>query len=312
MKTLCKKPSLKFIFLLGLFSQKAGFLSAAELAAPTFLFENSFIKENHEACESNFETLDEHSQGAHDIKIYQANDWGCVLIDIFKNGTLVYHKEGIGTHFYMGIDWQEEIKPLIHLTHKSIPNLIVSEWTGGAHCCFLLHIFELGEEFRKIATIDGGNYYPQLEDLDKDGIFEIKLYDDFLAYIFSSFAWSAIGEVVLKYSYGSYQIAPEFMTQAPPTLSSYNSRLGNWREEFGHLTGNDPAPQSFIQEITNLAFSGNEEIAFELIDYAWPQDTPGKELFVQEYKKALGWSKYYPEFKRVHRIVRGQVGKRAL
>ena len=34
------------------------------------------------------------------------------------------------------------------------PDLVISEWLGGANCCLTLHIFEIGPTFRKIADID--------------------------------------------------------------------------------------------------------------------------------------------------------------
>jgi hypothetical protein len=40
------------------------------------------------------------------------------------------------------------------ITGDGQPDLVISEWKGGANCCLVLHPFEIGKGFRKIATVD--------------------------------------------------------------------------------------------------------------------------------------------------------------
>lgn len=100
----------------------------------------------------------------YEITISRTDDGLCALLDIERGGEPLFHAEEIGTHFDFGSEWQASVPAFDKITGKGIPTLLISEWTGGAHCCFLLHVFEVGDDFQKVATIDGGNYYPLLHD----------------------------------------------------------------------------------------------------------------------------------------------------
>src|SRR5260370_33372137 len=43
------------------------------------------------------------------------------------------------------------------ITGAGQPDLVVSEWSGGANCCLTIHIFEIGSTFPEIGT-DGARY----------------------------------------------------------------------------------------------------------------------------------------------------------
>jgi hypothetical protein len=77
-----------------------------------------------------------------------------------------------------------------------------------------LLVFNLGSKFEKVAEIYGGNFDPEIIDLDRDGIPEIRVTDDFLAYRFSSFAYSATADVILKYANGRCSVASELLDRA--------------------------------------------------------------------------------------------------
>jgi hypothetical protein len=70
------------------------------------------------------------------------------------------------------------IKPGTDINGNGIPDLIVTEWTGGAHCCYTAHVFELGEAFRKIGEIPGRDGGLLFRDLDRDGIYEAVVQDE--------------------------------------------------------------------------------------------------------------------------------------
>ncbi len=232
------------------------------------------------------------------VTIFSAGDGDCHFIEIEKDGVLLYHDEGIGAHFYFGSDLEKEANPFLRITGKYSLNLVFSKWTGGMHCCYSLHIFDLTDGFQKIADLDGGNFSPELRDLDFDGIPEIEIRDDFLAYRFSSFADSATGRVVMKYEGSDYRIADEYMREPAPDSDSLAVKIEPWRRSLGKRKDLDNLPQSFMQAVTDLVFSGNKQAAFELVDRVWPADFPGKVTFLASYDDALHESKYYRMFER--------------
>ena len=46
------------------------------------------------------------------------------------------------------------VKMGMDVTGDGQPDLVISEWLGGANCCLLFHIFEIGPTFKKLGTID--------------------------------------------------------------------------------------------------------------------------------------------------------------
>ena len=247
-------------------------------------------------CKDNPTVVHEKFYNGYHIMISSAGNQACHLLDIEKQGRRLLHDQEIGGHFYFGSNWQNRVKPFSHVTGKEEDSLLISKWTGGAHCCFSLEIFNVSRQFKKIATINGGNFYPVLKDINKDGIPEVELIDDFLAGVFSSFAQSAKGNVILKYSRGTYSVAMEYMRKNAPSLNSMNHQIKLWQKELRSHKSPEWPPPSLVQAVTDLFFSGNEETALELVDRSWPSDVSGKENFLKIYRDALRGSLFYPEF----------------
>ena len=223
------------------------------------------------------------------------NGRNSLSLEILKRNRVIFQEEGIDNHYFLGNEWiMRDKRFLMNLTgHGS--QLVVSKWTGGAHCCNSLLIFDVKGEFKKIADIYGGNYDLEIVDLNHDGIPEIRLTDDFLAYWFSSFAYSAQASVVLKYVNGHYTVAPEFMKR-PARLESFNADIPQWRKLLREHRDPDWPPPPFIQAMTDLIFTGHENLAYQLVDQVWQSGVPGKADFLKSYHEALADSIYYREF----------------
>lgn len=245
-------------------------------------------------CSENLEKISEKKIGAYRVRISFAHGRFCQILEIRKYGHVMFRELGIDNHYYFGADPSDEKRNyMMKLTGRG-RQLVVSKWTGGMHCCYSLLVFNLGNEFKKIAEIEGGSFSPELIDLNHDGIPEIKVTDDFLTEAFSSFANSAQGSVILKYSNGQYLLAEELMKRKPPSLRSWRKLFPAWRKEFKEK-GPDWPPESFIQALTNLVFTGNARTARSFVERAWPKEVEGKENFLRSYKEALAESRYYAQ-----------------
>jgi hypothetical protein len=236
--------------------------------------------------------------GAYDVKISTAGDQDCQLLDIEKDGISIYHLEDIGTHYNLGVTEQEKFKPFGHFTGTRDPNLVISEWTGGMHCCYSLHIFSLGKNFKKIGTIESGNFYARFKDMDRDGIPEILLYDDFLAYQFSSFAETVTSKVILKFSKDHYRVATEYMRKPRPNIKSLKKSIETWQKMLKKRNFTGDAPEPLIQMVTDLVYTGHKKFAFDIVEKYWPKEAPGKADFFKGYEEALGFSNYYADFEK--------------
>jgi len=81
-----------------------------------------------------------------------------------------------------------------------LPDLVVSTWSGGAHCCYSTAVYSVGNEARSILSLDTGNCGPgQFSDLDNDGTLEFSTCDDSWGYAYCSFAESPFPNVVFAY-----------------------------------------------------------------------------------------------------------------
>jgi len=243
--------------------------------------EIAFQPPNNRACEGEKIVDRSISFGDYLILTGSSDEQMCHFIEIQQNKKTVYFEEDYGTHYTLGKDTIEETNPFLNL-ESNTTQLIFSKWTGGAHCCFSLYIFDLSESFKEIANIEGGNFHPELKDLNGDSIPEILVTDDILAYVFSSFAWSATGKVVLEYREGQYEVEPNYMIKAAPQLNSFSEKIQSWQNEILQFEGFDQMPYEFMQSITDLVYSGNTQAALDLIEIVWPSSKPGKVDFINE------------------------------
>src|SRR5207237_4028042 len=88
-----------------------------------------------------------------------------------------------------------------------IPEVIVREETGGAHCCTSWRIFSAGPTVEQIFEVDNGHtdFFP-FADVNHDGKLEIAEYDWTFAYCNPSFAESPPIQLVYAGPKGAYQL----------------------------------------------------------------------------------------------------------
>lgn len=236
--------------------------------------------------------------GLYKISLSQNFDNGLAELIIKKGQSLVYEERGIGNHYSFGNSFDETAKQVgfyKNITGNGIPNLIISNWTGGAHCCHILHIFELGKEFKKLVTVQANSSSVRLVDLDRDGNQEIEFWDGAIDYQFASFADSPGGRVVLKYRDNHYEVAVDLMAKTAPSSKEIDLVKKTVSEAFkNEKTPN--LPFEFLNVMMDLSYSGNSKMALLLAEELWPSDRPGLEKFKAEFSQALRESLYWKEF----------------
>ena len=84
--------------------------------------------------------------------------------------------------------------------------VIVQDWSGGAHCCFDYHVLHVqGTQVRPEGTIRGGDCSLRVADLDQDGTHELIACDSRFAYAFDfPFAESPLVPVVYSFRDRAY------------------------------------------------------------------------------------------------------------
>jgi len=87
-----------------------------------------------------------------------AKDGSDAYYEILKDNKSVFHQKAAhkGEKFFIGMMNDKDpdasiVKMGADITGDGQPDLVVSEWSGGANCCLTFHIFEIGSTFRKCA-----------------------------------------------------------------------------------------------------------------------------------------------------------------
>ena len=107
----------------------------------------------------------------------KAKDGSDSYFEILKNDKRVYLQKARrkGEKFFIGTMYKDDpdaalVKMGMDITGDGQPDLVISEWLGGANCCLVFHIFEIGPTFKKLGTIDAafGDSGPHFLHPDKD------------------------------------------------------------------------------------------------------------------------------------------------
>ena len=184
------------------------------------------------------------------------------------------------------------------ITGDGMPELIIGVWSGGAHCCFSIIIFSLGEELKKIAEIEGGDSSFEFKDFEEDGIYELVGRDWTFAYWETSFAHSPAPQIVLRYLHGKYVLATDLMKNKPPGEKEIAAKIDELSHAFTRsATFDDEVPPELWEYMLDLIYSGNGKIALTFLDKAWPEHREGREAFLTAFKAQLAKSSYWPEIK---------------
>ena len=117
------------------------------------------------------------------------------------------------------------------------PDLVVSAWSGGAHCCYSTAVYSVGEDVKPVLVLETGNCGPgEFQDLDGNGTREFITCDDRWAYIYCSFADSPFPKVIYSYdpSRGMYVVdTPRFASHYRDQLATALDEAQNWMSESG-------------------------------------------------------------------------------
>jgi hypothetical protein len=147
-------------------------------------------------------------------------------------------------------------------------DLVVTSWSGGAHCCYSTQVYSVGAEVRRILSLDTGHCGPgEFADLDGDGWLEFTTCDDQWAYAYCSFADSPFPRVVYAYDpvRGDYAPAtPRYAIRFRDELALSLGGAQTWMAESG---GKDPGLDKcrLLQPVLGLMYAGRIDDGLVLI-----------------------------------------------
>jgi hypothetical protein len=240
----------------------------------------------------------------------KAKDGSDSYFEILKSDKQVYVQKAKqkGEKFFIGTMYKDDpdaalIKMGMDITGAGQPDLVISEWLGGANCCLIFHIFEIGPTFKKLGTIDAefGDSGPHFLHPDKDSKttgLAIQIHDWTFANWNTDFADSPAPKVILRYSDNGYHVAPDLMRAPVPDASDLATLAGQVKSYAGSAKGGgwphaQVSPQLW-STMLDLIYSGHEHEAWKFLDDAWPPKVQGKDNFARDFRAQLAKSRYWP------------------
>lgn len=148
------------------------------------------------------------------------------------------------------------------------PDVILSEWSGGADCCYTTTVFSVGTDLKEVFSRSTGKCGPgAFEDLDGDGAFEFITCDDRWANAYCAFADSPLPRVVYAYdpSRGVYVLAtPRYASRFRDELAAALEGAQAWMSE---SDGKDPGLDKcrLLRPVLGLMYSGRMDDGLVLI-----------------------------------------------
>lgn len=240
--------------------------------------------------------MDEQLFGEYTVRTYSA--WLCCIgsFEIRKGGQSIYARRG--GRFWVGRFWgpneNEYTVPLGQdITGDGLPNLVLREYTGGAHCCSYYYVFTIGPEFRFIETIVGGDYDSYLKDLDGDGNWEFVVHD---WVILPCTIWACCcgpdPYVILHYEDGAYHLALDLMRKPAPSAED----LEQWAQELEPHERN----AALWDAVLDLIYMGHPELVEPFLEFVWPDEEERRDALMDSvFRGILPSSLYWPELKEL-------------
>jgi hypothetical protein len=180
------------------------------------------------------------------------------------------------------------------LNGDGIPDLVISAYSGGAHCCTTYYFLSLGQKPKLLCTHDGlhgtGMRIPPAGEPGA-GTLEIIQPDWTFAYWHECFAGSPSPHVVLELTPEGLRLASERMLKPAPTQVELVATAVSQRDRF--IT-DEKINSDLWRTMLDLMYTGHEREAWAYFDTAWPETIPGKEEFRTEFVAELNTSPYWP------------------
>jgi hypothetical protein len=242
--------------------------------------------------------------GEYTVNIYR-EEGGCFFtpssLEILKNGCRVYGIHGCDFWVHGNKQTDNATFPCgADITGDGQPNLVIHEWTGGAHGGHIFHLFETGQQFRFIQSIntEHGSPITRFENLDDDPALEFCLPDWTFAYWRTSFAESPAPEIILKYRQEKYLIAPELMRK-PGLTQDALKKLVKRIQALPEWEQGGP-PVELWAQMLDLIYTGNMTQALELTSLCWPEAVAGKDVFLSDFLTELKNGPFWTDIEKMN------------
>jgi hypothetical protein len=231
--------------------------------------------------------------------------------EILRDKKLLYRRQATerGEKFVIGTLYDDDPDAKLvamgrDITGTGQPDLVISEWSGGANCCLTFHIFEIGKRFRKIAQVDAefGDVGPHFVHLEKRRGLQIQIYDWTFANWHTDFADSPAPKVILAYNRRGYSIDTGLMS-APVDNNDLSEQMAKIKAGTKNTPGTswpkaDISPQLW-GTMLDLIYTGHRILAWQFLDMMWPKNVGGQDKFFDDFVAQMRKSPYWESIRQI-------------
>ena len=226
--------------------------------------------------------------------------------EILKEGHRV--AGGTGYSYAIGYALQEDQSPDSvrlkvgdDLTGEGMPDLLISEWSGGAHCCYTFYLFQLGTEFRKIQSLP-------LQDADESAFVRrpgvkglVLASSDYSAFAYfpKDFAGSPAGRVFLSYRQGQFRLDAALMHANAPKPGEIGQCAALFKKSRDWKSSQ---PMGMWYYATDLIYTGHESDALRFLKESWGGGAADRDKYLGEYQRRLRNSVYYADLSLLQNV----------
>jgi hypothetical protein len=285
-------------------------LGAVWVAASVVLLAQGGAENPAEACASKNQ-VGTATVGQYRFASYKSNDGAC--LQVTSGGKVVYTQSVDSFETYtLGQpgDAQGNTPAIANgtdVTGRGQPDMVVSLFTGGAHCCTSHYVFELGPEFKLLATLnDADDDLAHFERDRKDGRYNYITADWTFAYWPTCFACSPSELVTLRWvddtKGGGFHLAMDKMQKPAPTPAQWNKKLSAAKKD---VSASDATSigRTMWQTVLDLIYTGHSDLAWKFVDALGPKaqqnPLPSLEDFCGLLKQSPYWADLQPTLKDV-------------
>ena len=178
------------------------------------------------------------------------------------------------------------------------PTVIVTNYSGGAHCCSTIYIFQINStgEVKQIAKIEaehGGSF----EDRDGDGFPEFILPDWHWAYALTCFACLDHPDIILKFNGEAYAPSIELMRAAASAETEQDAVARIRKQAMNHRGSRaDLAYSAMLERI----YTGRAALAWPLFDAAYEPEWGDRDELLNDFISVLRTSPYFEHLERLN------------
>jgi hypothetical protein len=179
-------------------------------------------------------------------------------------------------------------------TGDGTPDIAVEYYSGGAHCCFEITFFELGERVRQLPTIGTDNDRMTAFAKKPGGGLRFRFAEQVFAYWNINFAQSPMPTVTYEFDKAD-KLVPRFdlMRKPAPTLAKLRRDAAAMKVKINlnpYVSPEDNIndwEEPFWGDMLDLIYTGHEDLAWQYFDLVWPAKKAGKAKFLSDFKEQL-------------------------